>query len=679
MAGTSRASDSPSSIESLVANRPEYVVALLGNPNVGKSTLFNQLTGLGVVTAHYAGKTEDVNVGTTRIGDTKLTVMDLPGTYGLAGNTEEAWVSRRTIYDVEPDVVIVVLDATNLSRNLVLALEVLDLGLPTVLVANLSDEAARKGASIDSVVLSERLGAPVFETTATEGIGVAAVMEYVALVARGEVVLNPPDTVYGDPFERTVRPLVHAVDSAGLRPFGVAPRASALRLLANDPEFRTAFVSGGSAGIVRVAEEARTALRAVMGEGSATVLVRERHGAAGVIAQGIPATPSAGKRRVDLARLATRPITGVPVLMAMLLGLFLLLFFVGETLAGLVSSGWVQFVSPVVQAGVHGILGEGTAARTILWGLDAGLEASFAIGIPYILTFYFLLAMLEDTGYLNAVAFLADRMMHHAGLHGRAVIPIVAGLGCSVPAILSVRLLSTKRERFIAATLISMVPCSARTAVILGAVGHFIGIWPALGVYAITALVAAGVGIALDRLLPGTSGGMVMEMFPFRRPAARIVARKAWSQFREFLFVATPIVVIGSIVLGGLYETGWLWKLADPMSPIITGWLGLPAVAGLTLLFGLLRKEFALQLLATLAIATMGAGFDNLLSFMSQTDVFVYVLVNTLAIPCVSTVAVLGKVLGWRRAASVTAVTVTVALLVGGLFARLLPLLGVPA
>jgi ferrous iron transport protein B len=240
--------------------------------------------------------------------------------------------------------------------------------------------------------------------------------------------------------------------------------------------------------------------------------------------------------------------------------------------------------------------------------------------------------------------------------------------------------LPTDRERFLAATLVSFVPCSARTAVILGAVGAFVGWLPALGVYGVTLVVIVLVGIAMDRLVPGTSGGFVMEMFPFRRPSIGVVLRKSWTQFREFLVVATPLVVVGSMALGGLYETGWLFKLTGPMEPVVQGWLGLPAFAGLTLLLGLLRKEFALQLLVALAVATGAGGTDaggDLLAFMSVTQIFVYTLVNTLAMPCVSTVAVLGRVLGWKRAAGALAITVAVALLVGGLFARLLPALGV--
>lgn len=656
--------------------RPECVIALVGNPNVGKSTIFNHVTGSEVVTAHYPGKSPDVNVADTTIGETPVTVIDIPGTYGLQGTGEEQWVARRSLLDVRPDAAVIVLDATNLSRNLVLAFEVIDLGLPVVLGVNLTDEASRSGLDVDAELLSALLGVPVVATVAVDGMGIAELMA-AALDETGHA-SREPRALYGETFEHALRPLVATVASTGVSVLGLGPRALALQLLESHDDIDRALAQAGGQGLLRVAEEARRGIAALTGEPPVTALARERHGAAGVIAERC-VRETVRKPRIEdrLRALATRTSTGVPLLIVLLAALFVLLFFVGDLLARGVSGVWAAVASPLIQSGVHALFGTGAFARTLLWGVDAGLEASLAIGVPYILTFYFLLALLEDSGYLGAVAFLSDQVMHRFGLHGRAVIPLVAGAGCSVPAVLAVRVLPSKREQFIAATLVSMVPCSARTAVVLGAVGAYVGAGPALGVFLVTALVTAGVGVAMNRLIPGRTQGMVMEMFPFRRPRFAVVSRKAFSQFKEFLFVATPLVVVGSIVLGGLYEAGWLTSLARPMEPVVVGLLGLPTFAGITLLFGLLRKEFALQLLLTLAIATTGASAAaGLGDLMSPTAIFVYALVNTLAMPCVSTVAVLGRTIGWKRAAIVMSVTVSTALLVGAFFARVLPLFG---
>jgi ferrous iron transport protein B len=662
--------------------RPERLVALVGNPNVGESTIFNHVTGQDVLTAHYPGKSPDINVGTTQVGEHELTVMDLPGAYSIGGAPEEQWVARRALLDMRPDVVVVVLDASNITRNLAIALQVLDMALPTVIAVNLVDEAERSGVTVDTELLAALLGAVVIKTVATSGIGVEDLMEAAAHRAGDHSPPELPRHSYGDMFEAAMRPLVETVKLAGVAPYGLPPRSTALQIIEGFKDIENRLAEAGQTGMIRVAEEARAALASMSGEPPFTALARERHGAAGLLAERVLGTVPAHKPGLQsrLLGLTTRARTGIPLLLVVLLSVFGLLFVVGGALAAGFSALWGAYASPLIQGAVHALAGDGAFARTLLWGLDAGLEAALGIGLPYILTFYVLLSLLEDTGYLNAVAFLSDTTMHNIGLHGRATIPLVAGAGCSVPAVLSVRVLPTDRERFLAATLVSFVPCSARTAVILGAVGAYVGWAPALGVYAVTLAVISIVGVLMDRLVPGASGGFVMEMFPFRRPAIGVVLRKSWSQFREFLVVATPLVVVGSMVLGGLYETGWLFKLTGPLEPVVGGWLGLPAFAGLTLLLGLLRKEFALQLLVALAVATGAGGGDagaDLLAFMTVGQIFVYTLVNTLAMPCVSTVAVLGRVLGWKRAAGVLAVTVSVALLVGGLFARLLPALGV--
>jgi len=352
------------------------------------------------------------------------------------------------------------------------------------------------------------------------------------------------------------------------------------------------------------------------------------------------------------------------------------LFVVGDALASGFSALWATYASPLIRGAIEALAGTGTLAAVLRWGFDAGIEASLAIGLPYILTFYVLLALLEDSGYLTSLAFLADRVMHRFGLHGRAVLPLVAAAGCNVPAMVAAKSLPSRRERLITSTLIVLVPCSARTAVVLGAVGHYIGWQPALGVFAVVLVLTVATGLSLDRMLPGHTSGLVMEMFPFRRPTFAGVLMKAWAQFREFLFVATPIVVVGSLVLGTLYETGVLWRLTEPLKPVVEGWLGLPAVAGLTLILGMLRKELALQLLIAMAVVSIGAGATDLTSFMTPTNLFVYALVNTIAVPCVSTVAVLARQEGWARTGLVVGFTVAAALLLGGIFARVLPLLG---
>jgi ferrous iron transport protein B len=290
------------------------------------------------------------------------------------------------------------------------------------------------------------------------------------------------------------------------------------------------------------------------------------------------------------------------------------------------------------------------------------------------LVFYLMLAVLEDSGYLNSMAFLMDSMVHRLGLHGRAVIPMIASAGCNVPALIGTRVLTTPREKFIASLLVVLVPCSARITVVMGGVGRYAGIWYALGIFAISGLLILILGYGINKMLPGEPSGLVMEMFGLRRPSFKAMWQKTWWRFKEFFFVALPIVIGGSLVLGGLYETGWIWPLSAPLKPLIEGWLGLPMIAGISLIFAVLRKELALQFLVTFAVAKYGSSAYNLSTFMSHTQLFVYGLVTVIYIPCLATIAVLGRELGWKKASIIITITVVLAILLGGIALRIMRL-----
>lgn len=654
----------------------DLTVALAGNPNVGKSSLFNQLTGLQAITANYPGKTVEVNVGRARVGDSAVALIDLPGTYSLGGISEDQWVARRAVLDGQPDAVLGVVDATNLARNLYLTLQIMDLGLPVALALNLVDEAERRGRSVDAPSLAGLLGVPVVPTVATQGRGLAEALAAALALAREHTRQAPPS--YGAPLDGAIASLARGIEEATTEPLphGLGPRALAVLLLEEDADTVEEVRAGPSGdAILAAAERAAQRIRQTAGERPTLLLARQRHALAARLASRVVSRPEAPGRDRFL-QITTSLSTGFPILVVVLGLTFAFLYGVGDFLSTLVAAAWHATASPLLHAAIGFVFGDGAIGRTLLWGVDAGILAALSVGIPYVLTFYFLLALLEDTGYLSSVAFLGDQAMRKLGLHGRAVIPLVAGAGCNVPAIIGTRVLSTMRERTIASTLIVLVPCSARTAVILGAVSLFVGWQAALAVFGIVAALVVLVGMALGRVMPGETGSFVVEMFPFRRPHLATTAKKTWMRFKEFIFVALPIVVGGSLALGALYETGTMWLLAAPLSPVVEGWLGLPAVAGLTLIFAVLRKELALQLLVALAIARYGQGASSLLSFLTPRQIFVYALFNTIYIPCAATISVLGKELGWKRAIAITVFTVALALVVAGVAGRLVGALG---
>ncbi|MCL4309443.1 MAG: ferrous iron transport protein B [Actinomycetota bacterium] len=660
----------------------DLTIALAGNPNVGKSSIFNSLTGMGVDTANYPGKTVEINMAVTSQNGTRIGIIDLPGTYALGAVSEDQWVARQGVLDGNPDAVIMVVDATNLSRNLYMVLQFLELGYPLVIALNVLDLLRRQGRDIDIDRLSAHLGAPVIPTVANRGEGLDELVLAAERVARTRKKPEPPNLTFGRDVERVIGELTAAIAVSGVEePYGLPHRAMALLLLENDPEFvEIAASMQGWQRLLELAAKLRQRISEEHGQPSGSRVAGERHLLAAAIAEEVESTSAAQPQQnlgERLWRYTTGPVSGVPILLAILAFIFVLMYFAGNNLANVLSDIWEVYVVPPLQSGLFAMIGDNAVSRSLMW-IPQGFEAALTIGVPFVLVFYFVLAFLEDTGYLNSVAFLTDSVMHKFGLHGRAMIPIVAGAGCNVPAIIGTRVLTTRRERLLAGTLIALVPCSARTAVIFGAVAFYAGWQAALGLYLIVMVIWVLAGLGLNKIMPGESTGLVMEMFSFRRPHLKTMLKKTWFRFKAFVMMAAPIIAIGSLGLGALYQSGYLFDLVRPLSPVVETWMGLPPVAGLALVMGVLRKELALQLLVTLAIA-MGAGAGvehNLNLIMTNSQLFVFALVTAIYIPCAATVAVLGKELGWKGAAAISLFTVTLAVLAGGLVNQLFHVVG---
>jgi ferrous iron transport protein B len=454
-------------------------------------------------------------------------------------------------------------------------------------------------------------------------------------------------------------------------PYDISPRALAVLLLEEDEEFVDALRDEEEGEeLLAFARLLAKEIEEEHGDKATLVIARERHGIAGSIASNVQERgeydrPRWGER---LWEYTTSFKTGIPILLVVLGLTFLLLFWGGGELAGLFASFWEDVVSGPVSRGLESLLGTGMFSMSLVWAVD-GLGAVLEIALPYLLVFYLILGVMEDSGYLNSVAFLSDRFMHHLGLHGRAIIPLISAVGCNVPAVMGTRVLSTRRERIIACVLIVLVPCSARIAVIMGGVARFVGWAWALLLFVVLFAIVMAAGLLLNKIMPGESAGLVMEMFPFRRPSIINVLKKTWFRVKDFFYIAAPLIVAGSFVLGLLYESGWIFNLTDPLKPLAEWWLGIPAVALLALIFAFLRKELALALLVVLAAQVIPGVTESsaLIDFMTRGQIFTFALVCAVYIPCVATFAVLWREVGARDSLAITGSTVVLALLLGGL------------
>ncbi|MEM3421141.1 MAG: ferrous iron transport protein B [Candidatus Hadarchaeum sp.] len=647
--------------------KSEIVVALAGTPNVGKSAIFHQITGADVIVSNYPGTTVELMEGWVKRGDYDIRVIDLPGVYSLGAVSQDELVARRAILEQEPDVIVNILDASNLERSLFLTLQLMELGRPMLVIMNMYDVALARGLHPNAEALSSKLGLPVVTTVATRGENVARAFDKAIEVALAR---NRPEKVLPltRDTERAIKGLAgEIVRSLGKTPFGLSARTLAIKLLEGDEHLIKAVAD--LPGSERVLMKARKLAREMVtkyGEPSAYRIARERHGIAAMISREVTErAPAKLKWAHRLDDITSSVRTGVPIMVAVFAALILLLIYVGGFLEGLLVEGWEIFVSPLLR-GFFNTLGD--LGRILDIGINQGIIGILAVMIPYILVFFLVFALLEDIGYLPRMAFVMDSAMHRIGLHGRAVVPMLGGFGCNVPAIMATRVLITRRERLIANFLITMVPCSARTAVILGTVGYFLGVQYALLIYGIILILIFIVGLVLNRFLRGRVSGMIMEMPPLRLPILRPLLSKTWMRMKHFVYFATPVLIVGSLVIGALHVFELLAAIVAPLSPLTSGWLGLPAVTIISLLYGFIRKEGALVLLVTIA------GTSNLLNFMTPLQLFVFALVVSIYVPCAATVAALKQELGWKDAIMISASTFLIALLVGGIFNHLNPI-----
>jgi len=569
-------------------------ILLMGNPNVGKSAIFNRLTGANVIVSNYAGTTVEFTKGSLKVVGQDVELIDVPGTYTLDPTNRAEQIAVEMLKGrKEEDVVINVVEATNLERSLNLTLQLIKQDGPIIVALNFWDETKHKGISIDVEKLENILKVPCVPICAVTGQGVKHLVERIEEAK--------PSSLEYDEKEKW-----HEIGN--------------------------------------IVDKVQT--------------ITHRH-------------------HTLLERLSdasVRPLTGLPMAVIVLFLTFKLIRFVAEGLIGYVCEPIFENLwSPLMlklsyflgSAGfihdlVIGHLVEGQIDYGQSFGLlTTGLFVPLAAVLPYVFAFYLVLSFLEDFGYLPRFAIMVDTLMHRLGLHGLAIVPMLLGLGCNVPGVLSTRILETRRERFISATILAIgVPCAALQAMILGLLGRH-GMAKVGIVYGTLFIVWLILGVLLNHTVKGKSPEIFVEIPPYRIPYFRGLSKKIWIRMKWFIKEAVPFVLLGVLIVNILYTLGIIQFVAQFTAPVVTRLLGLPSEAVGALIIGFLRKDVAVGMLIPLGLTAK--------------QLIIASVVLAMYFPCVATFTTLVKELGFVDMLKSAGIMIVSSLIVGGLLNIILP------
>jgi ferrous iron transport protein B len=638
-------------------------VLLVGHPNVGKSVLFHRLTGAYVNVSNYPGTTVEVSRAAARF-DPTAHLLDTPGVLTLPARSDDERVTLRALLEEDCRVLVQVGDAKHLRRTLALTALLSELGLPMVLALNMHDEAAARGVVLDVPALEAALGIPVVPTVATSGEGMAELGRAIAAARAPHKLLHyDPDT------EATLATLTARIDAGTPHP-RLAARGLAVLHLGHDPE-ATHWLEAQAGELGATLATIRSEAEQRHGGKLTESLARERSQAAGVLAarclQRSPrATPLLAQR---VGQWVVHPLWSLPILLAVLYAIYQFVgVFGASVLVGLLEKDLFEGVlNPAVTQWIEGILPWPWLAALLVgeYGLwTMGMTYALALILPIVTTFFIAFGVLEDSGYLPRLSVIANRTFALIGLNGRAVLPMVLGLGCVTMATLTTRILHSPRERLITTFLLALaIPCSAQLGVVLGMLGG-------VGFSAVLTWSGAIVGVLLltgwlaAHLIPGRRIPLVTELPPMRLPIAGNVLKKTGGRLKWYLIEVIPLFLLGAFIMFLLDQAGILPAIVNAGEPLVSGWLGLPKEASAAFVMGFLRRDFG------------ATGLFALGDALSPVQAVVGMVTITLFVPCIASLLMIVREQGLRIAAAVLAIVVPFAFLVGGLLRLALSALG---
>lgn len=636
-------------------NTSPSIIALVGHPNVGKSVLFHRLTGAYVNVSNYPGTTVEVTRASTRF-DSALTLLDTPGVLALPSRSDDERATMRALLNESTRCLVQVGDAKNLRRTLTLTALLAELGVPMVLALNMHDEAAARGVTVDIPALAGELGVPVLATVATGGEGIGELTHSLNQARAPEALLR-----YDDEIEAEIARVAAAIHDCAPHP-RLASRGLAILYLGGDDEVANWLAGQAGDGFGRLDMLRTNALRRSDAD-LPTLLARERTEAAdalaaSVIQRAVRSTPLLSQR---VGQAVVHPVWGIPILLGVLFAVYEFVGVFGATtlvglleedlFEGLLNPPFTHFVSAAVDVSW---VQEMLVGQYGLWTM--GMTYALALILPIVTTFFIAFGVLEDSGYLPRLTVIANRLFAAIGLNGRAVLPMVLGLGCVTMATLTTRILHSPRERLITTFLLALaIPCSAQLGVVLGMLGG-------VSFTAVLIWVLAMVGILLlagflaAKLIPGRRIPLVTELPPMRLPILGNVLKKTGGRLKWYLIEVIPLFLLGTFIMFALDKLGALPAIIEAGEPLVTGWLGLPKEASAAFVMGFLRRDFG------------ATGLFAMAHDLSPIQAVVGMITITLFIPCFASLMMMVKEQGTKTALAMLGLIVPFAFFIGGLF-----------
>ena len=658
-------------------------VALVGNPNCGKTSLFNFASGAHEHVGNYSGVTVDAKEGTFQQDGYTFRIVDLPGTYSLSAYTPEELYVRKHISEEQPDVVINVVDASNLERNLYLTCQLIDMDIRSVIALNMYDELERSGNKFDYKSLSQMIGTPIVPTISRTGFGIEDLFRRVIKVYEEEdPVIRHIHINYGEVLEKGIKNVRSAIKENGNVAKSLSKRYLSIKLLEGDPEIEK-FIRTlpGSDTILEERDRNVVKIEELLLEDSETAFTNARYG---FISGALRETYEQNKIKeatstqiIDL--FVTHKVLGFPIFI-----LFMWIMFEATFRLGAYPMEWIEELVGWIGNFVRGNMSEGPLKDLLVDGIIGGV-GGVIVFLPNILILYLFISFMEDSGYMARAAFIMDKIMHKMGLHGKSFIPLIMGFGCNVPAIMSSRIIESRKARLVTMLVNPLMSCSARLPIYLVMIGAF---FPGkaslilLSIYAIGILLAVLMARIFTKfLVKGDDSPFVMELPPYRMPTAKVVLRHTWEKGKQYLKKMGGIIMVASIIIWFLgyypnheaYETtaeqqenSYIGQLGKAIEPAIEP-LGFDWKMGIGILSGIGAKELVVSTLGVLYTNEDDVDTVDLSERIPITPLvaYGYMLFVLIYFPCIATLAAIKQESGgWKWAIFAATYTTILAWLV---------------